>query len=78
MMLWRAYKGQRVMTAPHTDQWMQGDRYGTISLVGRKWIHVQMDSGRKERFVIEKAGGFSPTVSSLMRIKREGEVSGDE
>lgn len=77
-MLGRAYKGQRVMTAPHTDQWMQGDRYGTIALVGRKWIHVHMDSGRKYRFVIENTGGLAPTVSSLMRIKREGEVSDDE
>lgn len=23
-------KGDRVELLPHTDQWMQGDRYGTI------------------------------------------------
>lgn len=40
-------KGQRVAIHPATDAWMQGDRFGVVVLVGRKWVHVQCDrSGR--------------------------------
>jgi hypothetical protein len=33
----------RVQAHPATDSWMQGDRYGVISKIGRKYIHVLMD-----------------------------------
>ena len=43
--------GDRVQPAPHTDHFMQGDRYGTVALVGKIYIHVDMDkSGRRRRF----------------------------
>lgn len=42
--------GYRVQLHPATDAWMRGDRYGTITQVGRKNLHVQMDrSGRSLR-----------------------------
>lgn len=41
----------RVQTHPATDAWMSGDRYGTVTKVGRKFIHVKMDrSWRTLRF----------------------------
>jgi hypothetical protein len=30
---------------------MQGDRYGDVVTVGRKYITVRLDSGRKRRFM---------------------------
>lgn len=39
--------GDRVELHPATDAWMQGDRYGEIVKIGRKYIHIKMDrSGR--------------------------------
>lgn len=39
--------GDRVELHPATDAWMQGDRYGEVIKIGRKYIHVKMDrSGR--------------------------------
>lgn len=43
--------GDRVQAHPGTDTWMMGDRFGTVSKLGRKYIHVKMDrSGRTIRF----------------------------
>lgn len=43
--------GTRVQTAPHTDAWMSGDRYGNVVKVGRTFLSVAMDrSGRVRRF----------------------------
>lgn len=39
--------GSRVELHPATDAWMQGDRFGEVAKIGRKWIHVKMEpSGR--------------------------------
>lgn len=39
--------GDRVELHPATDAWMQGDRFGIVAKIGRKYIHVEMDrSGR--------------------------------
>jgi len=39
--------GQRVELHPACDAWMQGDRFGVIVKIGRKYLHVKMDrSGR--------------------------------
>jgi hypothetical protein len=44
----------RIATLPHTDAWMQGDRYGTVTAIGRKWIHVRMErSGRVRAFHLD-------------------------
>lgn len=59
--------GARVATLAHTDAFMAGDRFGTVTKIGRKWLHVQMDSGRKRRFLIEGADGFDPCVPSLRK-----------
>lgn len=43
--------GERVETHPGTDRWMRGDRFGTVTMIGRSLVHVQMDrSGRKIAF----------------------------
>lgn len=39
--------GQRVQLHPATNAWIQGDRYGVVVKIGRKYVHVKMDrSGR--------------------------------
>jgi hypothetical protein len=43
--------GERVQTHPATDRWMRGDRYGTVTRVGRKLVHVKLDvSGQVGKF----------------------------
>lgn len=37
--------GQRVQLHPATDLWMKGARYGTVTLIGRKYITVRLDMG---------------------------------
>lgn len=61
---WNIQPGLRVM---RTDQPV--DRYGTVLKVGRKWLHVQMDSGRKQKFFIEGNEGFNPRVLSLRKAQ---------
>lgn len=41
--------GDLVELHPATDAWMQGDRFGMVSKVGRKYIHVSLD--RSERIL---------------------------
>lgn len=36
-------RDQRVELHPATDQWMRGDRYGTVQVVGYRYVHVRMD-----------------------------------
>lgn len=36
----------RVELAPHTDAWMSGDRFGTVTKVGRFYIYVRMDRSK--------------------------------
>lgn len=67
-MWWMHEPGQRVALMPHTDTWMQGDRYGTVTKIGRKWLYVRMDSGRNRRFLIEGNDGFTPHVSALRAV----------
>lgn len=43
--------GERVQTHPATDAWISGDRYGNVTKVGRKYVHVKLDrSGRTLMF----------------------------
>jgi hypothetical protein len=34
----------RVELHPATDLWMRGARFGTVTKVGRKWLHVKLDT----------------------------------
>lgn len=38
--------GQRVQLHPVTTAWISGDRYGTVTKVGRIYVEVRRDSGR--------------------------------
>ncbi len=43
--------GERVQLHPATDRWLQGDRYGEVTRIGRKLIHVKLDkSGQVRKF----------------------------
>jgi hypothetical protein len=44
------YKGQRVELHPATDDWMRGDRYGTVVGYGRKREYV--NSFTKEHVMV--------------------------
>lgn len=43
--------GDRVRLAPHTDLWMRGMRYGTVTRISprsrRAMIHILGDNGRR-------------------------------
>lgn len=41
--------GQRIETQPWTDAWMRGERYGVVTIVGRRYIHARMDASRAVR-----------------------------
>lgn len=67
MKIWQIFPGDRVSTCVHTDAWWQGDRFGTVVKVGRKYVHVQMEqSGRKRKFAIAP-DGFDRSVPGLKR-----------
>lgn len=44
--------GERVQLHPSTDAWMAGDRFGTVAKVGRKYVHVHMDTSGQTRKVM--------------------------
>ena len=35
--------GQRVQLHPHFDDWMRGDRYGTVIKITKQHIYVKLD-----------------------------------
>lgn len=39
--------GDRIQLSPSTDRWMMGDRYGLVTKVGTKYLHVLMDKSNK-------------------------------
>lgn len=42
---------QRIRLAAWTDEWMQGDRHGTVTNVGTKLVTVTLEpSGRSRKF----------------------------
>lgn len=46
--------GDRVELHPATDRWMRGDRFGTVSKLGRRYVHVKLDrSGDTRPFAPE-------------------------
>lgn len=36
-------KGDRVELHPATDWWMRGAKYGTVTRVGKEYVHVALD-----------------------------------
>ena len=43
--------GDRVELHPATDRWIRGDRFGTVSKIGRRYVHVKLDrSGDTRQF----------------------------
>lgn len=42
-------KGQRVAIQPWSPFYMSGYHFGTVSLIGRKWIHVRLLGDRVVR-----------------------------
>lgn len=67
--LYHLTPGARIATAPHTDAWMRGERYGTIETVGRRWVHVIGErSGRLFKFAISGRGGLNPRVDGLTGV----------
>lgn len=62
--------GERVATAPHTDAWMMGDRYGVITKIGPKWIHVRMErSGVTRKFAVAQPYNLLSSVYDLERVR---------
>jgi hypothetical protein len=37
--------GDRIELHPASDLWMQGVRFGTVTRVGKTWVHFKDDSG---------------------------------
>ena len=42
-LLYQFQKGDRIQARPATDCWMQGDRFGTVDSIGRKWFWIEME-----------------------------------
>jgi hypothetical protein len=50
-------KGDLIELHPATDDWMAGDRFGMVTKVGRKLLHISMDrSGKIKTFLPEFVG----------------------
>jgi hypothetical protein len=46
--------GDRVELHPATDRWMRGDRFGAVTKLGRRYVHVKLDhSGDTRPFAPE-------------------------
>jgi hypothetical protein len=76
--------GQRLATRPHTDVWMQGDRYGTVEFLGRTKIGLRMDrSGRLLHFratsldVVDDQAGWRCRNCGEIRMDVPGQVCGE-
>ena len=44
---------ERVALAPHTDAWMRGIRYATVTKIGRTYVHLVSDHGVKLRVPLD-------------------------
>ncbi len=42
-------EGQRVALRPHCDDWMRGDRFGTVQSVGLTRVYVRLDRSQRLR-----------------------------
>lgn len=63
------HANQRVQAHPATDAAAQGDRFGTIEAIGRKYIHVKMDrSGKVRKFPKEKQQLIPVNITPIQRI----------
>lgn len=61
------FKGDRVAIAPHSDIFMMGERFGEVTSIGRKWIHVKGErSGKSFRFF--KGGDSLETTAARVTV----------
>jgi ribosomal protein L21E len=54
--------GDRVQLSPSTDRWMMGDRYGLVTKMGTKYLHILMDKSNKTILI---APSLASTVSPM-------------
>lgn len=52
----------RVELHPATDAWMQGDRFGVVERIGKRWIYVRLD--RSQRILPFSLRNLSPIKES--------------
>ena len=48
--------GDRVQLHPALDLWMRGVRFGNVTKIGRKYVHVKPDNYRRVRISPENLG----------------------
>jgi hypothetical protein len=64
------HKGDRVAIAPHSDIFMMGERFGEVTSIGTKWIHVRGErSGKSFRFF--KGGDSLETTAAPIAVNLE-------
>lgn len=51
--------GQRIETHPATDTWMRGDRFGTVTAIGRKYVSVKMHVSKRTLRMLPSNIGLS-------------------
>lgn len=67
------FKGDRVAIQPHSDIFMMGERFGEVTSIGRKWIHVKGErSGRTFKFW--KGGDSLETTAARVTLNEEQEL----
>lgn len=58
---------ERVELHPAMDAWMQGDRFGKVVKLGRKYVHVLMDhSGRKLEVVPQNLRKLTDELAAVI------------
>lgn len=68
-------EGTRIELAPHLDEWMKGNRFGTvISFVGSDTIKIHMDKDRANRNRHIKLDDLRPAVFEEFELDMEVEV----
>ena len=58
--------GNRYVFPAWSDIFMRGERYGTVTAVGRKWVAFSGNrSGVKVRFLVTTVADFEPLTTTL-------------
>lgn len=68
-------EGSRIELAQHLDEWMKGNRFGTvISFVGSETIKIHMDRDRPNRNRHFKLDDLRPVVFEELELDMEVEL----